>query len=242
MELCKVFPLLLILVLTLSTPLTVKPACSAVPKPSVPEFTLRYVSYPYHIPPTYEIDPYTGKNKVAKEGQYSSNESIEVTVKNQPFTPYYDEDSNYISLYYNVKFKGHYGDEWAEYLKHYTEGYFNASQSDYTVISLNLGNLGIRESVTFKQIDFQVEALIGYETVSSWFYPPYGHGYSYTFTGETSGWSNTKTITLSLLDALLPSNNIPTVIPMLIIALVILFSVLIVSVVVLIRYLKDGIK
>ncbi len=55
----------------------VNPAnAQSIPKPSVPEFTLRYVVQPYYIPattPTYTIDPYTGEQKIQASGSPSQN-------------------------------------------------------------------------------------------------------------------------------------------------------------------------
>ena len=59
----KVVCLLLILIITLSTgSLIIKPASAqSIPKPSVPEFSLKYVDNSYNVAPTTTIDPYTGK-------------------------------------------------------------------------------------------------------------------------------------------------------------------------------------
>ena len=32
-----------------------------IPKPSIPEFTLKFEDNSYYVPPTYEINPYTGE-------------------------------------------------------------------------------------------------------------------------------------------------------------------------------------
>jgi hypothetical protein len=67
--------------------LAVKPATAqSIPKPSVPEFTLSYSDKSYSVPPTYDIDPYTGKSIITQDGYYVKNASVEVTIKNQPFT------------------------------------------------------------------------------------------------------------------------------------------------------------
>ena len=107
----KCFTFVLVLVLASSSLMAVKPAQSSTTKPSVPEFTVKLVAHPYDVPTTYGIDPYTGKNVTIQEGHHVENKSIEVTIKNQPFSPYKDANGSY-GLYYNVRFRGHYGHDW----------------------------------------------------------------------------------------------------------------------------------
>jgi hypothetical protein len=184
---------------------------SGIPKPSVPEFTVEYVDRSYDVPPTYEIDQYTGENVTVKYGYHVENRSIEFTFKNQPFAPYTDSSGNNIQLYYNFRFKGNYGEAWTYYPEdsngrsviHYGGGIqvddtqlypplYPASNSDYTVVLLRLGLLGppvgSQEIPDGVEVDFQAQALIGY-------FDRNDYGY-YIFTGESSDWSNTQTITI----------------------------------------------
>jgi hypothetical protein len=204
--------LLFIAVLVVSSLIMVEYAfAQSIPKPSVPEFTVKYVDHSYDVPPTYEIDQYTGENVTVKEGYHVDNRSIEFTFKNQPFAPYTDSRGNNIQLYYNFRFKGNYGEAWTYYPEdsngmsviHYGGGIlvddtkmyppiYSASNSDYTVVSLRLGLLGppvgsqaIPDGV---EVDFQAQALIGYFNRND-------YGY-YIFTGESSVWSSTQTLTI----------------------------------------------
>jgi hypothetical protein len=136
---------------------------ASIPKPSVPEFTLTYANHSYYQQPTYTIDEYTGEQVIENEGGYIQNDSIEIISKNQPFTSQKDASGNYTSLYYNVRYKGHYGDQWRTYPMVASEGYWEASQSDYTVVAFPNAQVG--HFFTGNQMDFQVQALIGYETV-----------------------------------------------------------------------------
>lgn len=188
--------LLLTLIIVASSIIMVKPAYSVSP-PSVPEFTLEYVDNSYDVPPTYGIDQYTGKSIITEEGYHVDNRTIEFTIKNQPFTSYVDASGNNIKLYYNFRFKGPYGNEWSYYpdTSHsyglYT-GFFpdtSASNSDYTIITVNLRSLGIPIG---SQVQFQVQAIIGYIHRS---YTGMLAGDFYGFTGERSDWSETKTLT-----------------------------------------------
>ncbi len=173
-------------------------------KPSVPEFTLKYVDYSYDVPPTYGVDEYTGETIVIKSGEHVDNRTIEITIINQPFTPYTDEPSGQtINLYYNIRYKGSFGQEWTEIFGHYTyyygstsdpiliEGYPRQnSTSQYTTASYTLP-----WNVLEAQIDFQVQALKGYveRTIDprSGILPVL---YDYTLYDEESDWSNTQTI------------------------------------------------
>ena len=59
----------------------------SIPTPSVPEFSLRFVDASYDVPTTYTIDDYTGQN-ITHPGYHVENRTIEVRIKNQPFTSY----------------------------------------------------------------------------------------------------------------------------------------------------------
>ena len=76
---------------------------ASIPKPSVPEFTVKAVSHPYDVPTTYSTDPYTGET-ITHEGYHVENKSIEVWIKNQPFTPYADADGHEINPGHAIQF------------------------------------------------------------------------------------------------------------------------------------------
>ena len=60
-----------------------------IPVPSVREFTVKFVNSSYEMPPSSSINPYTGQ-KVTTQAYYVENESIELTIKNQPFVSFID--------------------------------------------------------------------------------------------------------------------------------------------------------
>jgi hypothetical protein len=180
---------------------------ASIPKPSVPEFTLKYVDNSYDVPPSYGIDQYTGEKVITNPGYHVDDRAFEFTIKNQPFTPYPDASGNDISLYYNFRFKGPYGDDWSYYP--YTDrlyglytGFFpdtSASKSEYTVITVTLRALNSNLDATAKiltgsNVEFQVQAIIGYIKIS---HTGLSAGDFYSFTGERSDWSNTQTILVS---------------------------------------------
>jgi hypothetical protein len=196
--------------MAISSLIIVKPASSQT-TPSVPEFTLKYIDYSYDVPPTYGINQYTGQNVTIQAGYHVDNRTMLFTIKNQPFTSYNDSSGNYITLYYNFRYKGHYGDEWSYYpfagvqTTHSYGPYgggpfldYPASNSDYTVTSINLDVLtsfpGGPQIPDGSQVDFQVQAQIGHiDPIPSGLLA----GDFYNFTGESSDWSNTQTITVS---------------------------------------------
>ena len=160
----KLAVLLVIAILTLSS-LTKAKSTSAqsIPLPSIPEFTLKAVAT-----------------------------TIEVTIKNQPLTSY--ENGSYPSLYYMFRFKDHNaGIGFWDYdpvffvLPSTYGGYYKASDSDFTTVSLSL------EGYHFPSgIDIQAIALVGNQ------YPTnMQNGTVFGFEGVISGWSNTQTLTIT---------------------------------------------
>lgn len=183
-------------------------------KPSVPEFTVKFVDYSYDIPPTYGIDQYTGETVITKQGEHIVNRTIEFTVKNQPFTSY-DADGKEIELYYNFRFKGAYGSEWS-YYPFELDGYstipygmltgdmtpkLSQSNTEYTsfsidldvLLAINSGYTGVHTYPSGGQLEFQAQAVIGHID-----YEATGliAGSRYIFSGKRSDWSETQTITL----------------------------------------------
>ncbi len=172
---------------------------SSIPKPSIPEFTLKFMDNSYDVPPTYGIDPYTGKNVMTKAGHRIENKTIEVTIKNQPFSYYYDDRGNFVGQYYNIRFKGHFESYWhqvkADNIYHLPH-YLPSSYSEYTTTSFGLGDDYVLDVAPGGQVDFQVMAFIGYYNRISDGPTPLGEAYHYVFTGESSDWSSTQMVTI----------------------------------------------
>ena len=188
----------LLLILIISLTIVETSSAQTIPKPSVPEFTLKYIEHPYDIPPTYGIDQYTGKTIVIKEGYHVQNKSIEVVVKNQPF----DYSSQYL-LFYNIRVKGHFGQEWSSlyndknysFSAPYPKNHLQATKnSQYTVATVP-----VDQYPDDSYLDFQVEAVIMYEGQVRVYRDLYDfrgsleQGY---VVAEKSEWSNTQTINL----------------------------------------------
>jgi hypothetical protein len=174
----KAFALFLTLIIVMSglTLLMVEPAnAQLIPTPSVPEFTVKFLgTFPAPLTST-------------------SLPSVNITIKNQPFTPYTDQHGNKINLYYVIQWKENSSNSWQQ-----TQIPLNESNSNYT--SMNLALIRPEAELPTGQVDFQVEAVIGYITYIQGSIPQ-GEYIPPTYTGEFSGWSNTQSIIV---------NNIPS--------------------------------
>ena len=171
----------------------------AVSKPSVPQFTVKFVDSYYDIPPstTTTIDTYTGQEITLNIPGNIVHRHIEVTIKNQPFTPY--EDSNGINyyLYFFVQSKGSFGDEWqnwgstVQYIDQIGRGFQPSTPELYLQ-----GNVvsGPANYAAGAQVDFRVEARIGHYYCLN---PGYSIYASFAFEADaTSGWSKVQTFTM----------------------------------------------
>ncbi len=201
----KTFGLVFILIMAISSleVLVVRPAnaqtaitTSSIPTPSVPEFTVKFVNTSYEIPASSTINPYTGQNETSPSS-YVENYSIQVIVKNQPFTPQWIQvgSSGFTdSLYYNVRMKGHFADNWTV-LYNPDLGFSSQSNSEYTTVYSEDFNPNVLTADY--QIDFQVQALIG--AVHRGYNPSATNQlemYPWVFDGQTSDWSNAETLTI----------------------------------------------
>jgi hypothetical protein len=131
---------------------------------------------------------------------YYDSKTIQVTIANQPSLNH--------SLFYNVRYRVNSGN-WMDI---YTmdDAYPPQSDSEYTIISVYLHPQGNTTIVpTNSIVDVQVETMSGY--IHRDYNPNHTSQldmYPYVFTGETSEWSNTQTITISD-DSVSPSPTVP---------------------------------
>jgi hypothetical protein len=183
--------------------LMVKPVIAqSISKPSAPEFTVKMVDRSYDVPLTYinSTNPYTGQQVTSTQGGYHvENQTIDVTIKNQPFTPT-NIDGNITQMFYVIRWKGHF-ENWTNtddfndidynyYLNNYG---VQASNSDFTVKTYTLASIGnVPEG---GQVDFQVKAQIGYSfEYFGGHIMPIGTDFQYV---QESDWSNTQTLTIN---------------------------------------------
>lgn len=205
--------LALILVMALSTlsMTTVKSASAqSIPTPSGPTFTLKLIQASYDVTTT---NPYSGTVTTTQV----DNSTIQVTIKNQPFT--YSYNGTTYSLYYDVQTKGHFENDWtdcyplisrlasqpvyntttSQYSEPLAEFINNnpiQSNSEYTVLSISAATYPPNS-----ELDFRVQAIVGHESqyfVADHIYPPnIGHYQTGIIFDLASGWSNIQTINLA---------------------------------------------
>jgi len=98
----RILPIVIILIASSLIMGKASSAADSAPKPSIPEFTVRFVNASH---PVTETNPYTGIN----ETKLVSNDSIEVAIKNQPI----DVSNGYV-ICFNVQAKPHFEGNWTE--------------------------------------------------------------------------------------------------------------------------------
>ena len=176
---------------------------AATPYP-VPEFAVAYVDNSYDVPPSYGVDEFTGKTVIKQEGYHVDAKSVVFIIKNQPFAAYTNIEGDQINLYFNFRYKGHFGTEW-RYYPFSDTGYgtikysctffsltdetpeISQSSDDYTEKAFPLSFLFSGNTPTSgDEVDFQVQTLVGHIDYE-------GDGY-YSFSGEYGSWSDVASL------------------------------------------------
>ncbi len=200
--------LLLILTLTISIinlNMVESASTQSIPKPSAPEFTVKWMNNSYTIPATSSIDPYYG-SVVNNPSQLKINYSIAVVINNQPTSE---------TLRYNIRAKGHFEKNWSFPIYSYEYAPIMSNQSTTSSVFTSTSDDGIYSTSGYStslyapvngQVDFQVQAFVGYYTNNWNASTPLGS--SWHFTTVESEWSNTQTITITGISAL--ANNSPS--------------------------------
>jgi hypothetical protein len=192
------------------------------PNPAVPEFSAKYVS------------------ASCSEGTLVENSSLVITITNQAFEQFTYRNGFTASVYYDIKIGYTFG---SDNLSAEIDCYPAESNSNYTTLILPCINNTLSTPLTFltaqktveiaSPVTIQVREKIGYITPDIKSYPKT----AFIFTGESSGWSDTQTISLSDVSAL-PAPSVPEVSLPLILSLVLcLFSIAVI-----LRRLKSNSK
>jgi hypothetical protein len=189
-KLSKYLSIGLVVILTVSSLMMVNSVNAqtnlTIPTPAVPEFSVGVVDHSYDIPTTttITIDPYTGEEKTnIQPGYHVENFTTDITIKNQPFK---SDTEGLIDLFFNIRVKGHYEQNWTE-LFHIT-----GRSNDNTLLRQSHNQFTVYSY--FKQypaqgvVEFQVEAFIAVGIIDE---GPFGH-----WVYKESGWSPTQTITI----------------------------------------------
>lgn len=193
---------LMILCISMATSVFATSAQS-VSKPSVPEFTVKYVDYSYDVPPTYGTDEYNGKTIITKAGEHIDNRTVEIKIRNQPFTPYNDSNGNMINRFFDVRYKGAYTDKWTTMFANTTQTSGMNYRNPYMTYGYAIEDYSAEYTTILYQvapdsgqIDFQVEALEGYTYMAGYDAHLFYSYASFTFIGQESGWSDIQTVTI----------------------------------------------
>jgi hypothetical protein len=197
------FAFLSIFILSASAMLMAFPSGVLAANPSVPEFSVAYVDHSYDVPVTHwtTTDPYTGQQIAhSSGGEHIDNRTIDVTIKNQPFTPYKDTTTSnqIVNMYYNIRSKGHF-ENWNSVSGSHGQSGLQASASATTTVSFNLGYWNVPQG---GQIDFQVQATLSY--INSTYSGSCFTGSQTIVVGQSS-WSDTQTLTIGN-----PASSSPT--------------------------------
>ena len=196
----KTFALFLTLIIAMSclTLLTIKPAnAQSMTKPSIPKFALLFVNSSY-----------------SQGNDFLQNEAIVISISNQPFTSYY-VDNNSVDLYYKIRWNTSSSNSqfWWGNNTVWLASNCRRDPENGTVLNPNAKTTDIRlDFVTNNysvplgltpplpdipvggQVDFQVQALIGYYSGAVW----YGNSWFDWSSSDlsSSDWSRIQTITI----------------------------------------------
>jgi hypothetical protein len=195
------FSLALLLVLAASNIAIIQGASSA-STPAVPEFTAKYVDASYDVPTTHSVDPYTGED-VTHQGYHVKNRTIQVTIKNVPFTAY-ESGGQKIGYFLNIRVKGSYANDWLN-VYNPDNGYLMQSNSSYTTVSFSLDDNYFpfwNNILGGGTVDIQVQALVGsFHRVSNASATDPLSMFPWILDGQTGEWSSTQTVTVPSGDA-----------------------------------------
>lgn len=168
MKINKKKVLTLIFTITVLGLLLIEPSTAPVTVPANPKPAPEIVSITIHNNPIWEppvtiTDSYTGDVTHSSPGYYTCNGSIDITLKNRPFTVYIDKNGNYIGRYYTFFYKDA-NTQWSENFPRSLEPYAEyQSVSTNTVVTFKYGKAGdISYAKENMAIDFRIQAVEGH--------------------------------------------------------------------------------
>ena len=223
-SLSKSFASILILIMAISSLslINVKPAyAQTMPKPSVPTFTVTLINASYSVPPTYYTDPQTGA-KITKPGYFVNEENLTFTIQNQPNVTFYvvrwttpfmtgwnDIEGYYEGDVMNATLERASGST-TNWVLTGTYGTFPIYVNGSLINTVN----GYSFPFGFQSLNFESGAKIEFQVQASNGSPQYVPvilSEHFSIVGETSGWSNTQTITIPASSASASTSPSPTV-------------------------------
>jgi hypothetical protein len=161
-RLSEKFVVILFFSITVSGLLLIEPCMAPVTIPTNPKAGPEITSVTIHNtpiwkPPVTATNPYNGEVTANKPGYWIQNGTIEITIKNHPFSPYVDENGNTINTYYCLFYNGtQYNYGWIG------SGYRGVpiavyqSDSTYTVITFTYGDNSQLDTVS-GDVSFRIQ-------------------------------------------------------------------------------------
>lgn len=192
----------LVIAVALSMGVTATYAQTTIPTPSVPTFSLKFIDESYDVPATTfsTTNPYTNQTTTTIiPSRHVENKTIEITINNQEF------NQSLSNLYYNIRFKGHFAENWTSQLAFLPS---NSSGSAESYVANELVQSQTNASVTIVdypassaifpaggEADFQVEAVLG-SVVTTYDYSHIVPIQQSTFLFSSGDWSSTQTVSM----------------------------------------------
>jgi hypothetical protein len=122
-----------------------------------------------YCPPEYYTNPYTGAVTQTLPARYQPNGTIEITIKNAPFTPYTNNNGQLINMYYAIFSARGVGLSWDSLLELTDKPWYAVYQSntEYTVVTATyFANLAPPPHLCImyegEKVSFYVQAVTGY--------------------------------------------------------------------------------
>jgi len=165
---------------------------------------------PVWKPPVIATNPYTGEVTDSKPGYWMQNGTVEITIRNHPFSPYIDENGNTINTYYCIFCK--YAD--FDYMGSGVRGVPLAmyqSDSDYTVIVFKYGEPTATIDALGTFLYYAGDASFRIQTVEGGYFGRDSYSGDKIFEGVGSEWKE-FTVTIPS-DYKTPSNSKPNIKP-----------------------------
>jgi hypothetical protein len=126
--------------------LAVESCVAPIEVPADPKTGPEIVSVAIHNTPVWTIPPirdlYTGVVVTTGPGYWTQSGTVEITIRNCPFTPYTDEKGNNVTVYYSIFYKTEDRSEWMGMplgVRGIVPIGVYQSDSDYTVIDFSYG-------------------------------------------------------------------------------------------------------
>jgi hypothetical protein len=191
---CLILSLVFLVVSSLIVLAVAPTTVQATSELSVPQIiSVKFFDISNDYPPstTTTINEYTGeKITITEPGYRVTRYSVEVTIRNQPFTLYIDELGREVKRDYVIEFKGPFGEEWKSFGGMYLwTSYSSQPNSEYAVVTYEIGLFWSAGT----KVDFRVRAGLCVNT-----------GLQDNWLWEWSDWSSVKTFTVP---SLLPSQT-----------------------------------